>query len=115
MHRGLRKRLGIRGSTVLAILAMSAFSHGASTDQAVSEDIESRYHKTCAVCHAAGVAGAPKTFDASGWAPRLKQGTDTLVASVKQGKGAMPPKGLCMDCSDAEFSALIEYMSKPRQ
>jgi len=39
---------------------------------------------------------------------------DALVASVNNGKGAMPPKGLCMDCTADQFKALIQYMSKAK-
>lgn len=77
-------------------------------------DVTAKYNQSCMACHAAGVAGAPKSFDAAAWAPRLKTGMDTLVASVKNGKGAMPPKGLCMDCSDDQFKQLINYMSKAK-
>jgi len=34
-----------------------------------------------------------------------------LVASVEKGLNAMPPKGMCFDCSADEYKALIEYMS----
>jgi len=39
---------------------------------------------------------------------------DTLVKHVKEGFNAMPPKGMCNDCSDEEYRALIEYMSKSK-
>lgn len=81
------------------------------TVQAADQAVVDRYGKTCVVCHAAGAAGAPKTGDAAAWAPRLAKGMDTLVASVDKGMGAMPPKGMCFDCSADEFKALIEYMS----
>lgn len=68
------------------------------------------YNKTCAVCHAAGVANAPKLGDKAAWAPRIGLGVDALVASVSAGKGAMPPKGTCMDCSDADLKSAVEYM-----
>lgn len=74
-----------------------------------------KYNKSCAVCHNAGAAGAPKTGDAAAWAPRLEKGMDVLVQSVKSGLNAMPPKGMCFDCTDAEYAALIEYMSTPAE
>jgi len=77
-------------------------------------DVAAKYNQSCMACHAAGVAGAPKSFDAAAWAPRLKTGMDALVASVTNGKGAMPPKGLCMDCSADQFKQLINYMSKAK-
>lgn len=54
---------------------------------------EALYNNTCAACHGAGVAGAPKFGDKAAWAPRIATGIDALVASVTNGKGAMPPKG----------------------
>ena len=73
---------------------------------------EQVYTASCASCHAVGVLSAPKMGSASDWAPRLKQGIDALVKSAIAGKGAMPPKGTCMDCSDSELKAAIEHMSK---
>ena len=70
------------------------------------------YDKACHVCHSTGVAGAPKTHDSAAWAPRLKQGIDTLIATVKTGKGAMPPGGMCTDCTDEDYKNAIEFMSK---
>ena len=77
-------------------------------------DVEAKYKQSCMMCHAAGVAGAPKSFDAAVWAPRLAAGMDALVASATAGKGAMPPKGLCMDCSADQLKSLITYMSKAK-
>ena len=55
----------------------------------------------------------PKTGDAEAWAPRMAKGMDALVASVNKGLNAMPPKGMCFDCTDADYAALIQYMSEP--
>lgn len=92
-----------------AVLAAGA-THGV-----VAEPNMDKYNKSCAVCHAAGVAGAPKTGNAEAWAPRMEKGMDALVASVKNGLNAMPPKGMCFDCSDEEYMELINYMSKPAE
>ncbi len=67
------------------------------------------YEASCQACHAAGVAGAPKFGDKAAWAPRIKTGLDTLLASVVKGKNAMPPKG-GSSASDAELKAAVEYM-----
>ncbi len=77
-------------------------------------DAEAKYKQTCAACHAMAVAGAPKAFDAEAWAPRLATGMDALITSVTNGKNAMPPRGLCMDCTPEQYKALIEYMSTPQ-
>lgn len=77
-------------------------------------ELQDRYNQTCNICHLAGVGGAPKTGDVAAWAPRLAKGMDTLVSNVKSGMNAMPPKGMCFDCSDDEFEALIDFMVAPR-
>lgn len=73
--------------------------------------IEQRYAQSCAPCHASGVMNAPKTHDRAAWAPRLKQGDDALLAHIKNGYKMMPAKGLCNDCTDAEYKALVKFMS----
>jgi len=74
-------------------------------------DAAGKYKQACAACHAMGVAGAPKAYDVAAWKPRLDKGMDTLVSSVTNGMGAMPPRGLCMDCTADQYKALINYMS----
>lgn len=69
------------------------------------------YASGCNVCHAAGVAGAPKFGDKAAWAPRIGQGMDALAASVIKGKGAMPPRGAVANVSDAELRAAVEHMA----
>ncbi len=69
------------------------------------------YDTKCFACHAAGVAGAPKFGDKAAWAPRIEKGMDALMETVHKGKGAMPPKGTCMDCSEEELQAAVTYMT----
>jgi len=68
------------------------------------------YEKVCFACHAQGLAGAPKLGDKEAWGPRVKQGMNTLVQSVTQGKGAMPPKAGSPSLTDAELRAGVEFM-----
>jgi len=68
------------------------------------------YDATCMVCHATGVAGAPKFGDKAAWAPRIKLGIDALHASALKGKGAMPPKGGNVTLPDADVIAAVDYM-----
>ena len=88
---------------VLSIVAFSAHAERSGKDV---------YDTACTFCHAAGVAGAPKVGDAEAWAPRLEAGMPTAIATIKTGKGAMPPGGMCADCTDAEYTSAINYMSK---
>lgn len=72
---------------------------------------EALYKQACQVCHAAGVAGAPKLGDKAAWSPRLTAGMDALYASVAKGKGAMPPRGGAAQASDADLRAAVDYMT----
>ncbi|SFE25248.1 c-type cytochrome [Paracidovorax konjaci] len=71
---------------------------------------EALYKQACQVCHAAGVAGAPKFGDKASWAERLKDGIDGMTRIAIAGKGAMPPRG-GTQASDAEIRAAVEYMA----
>ena len=62
-------------------------------------------------CCEDGVAGAPKFRDDTDWKPRLlKQNIDSLTATALKGMNAMPVKGTCQECSDADIKAAIQYM-----
>jgi cytochrome c5 len=82
----------------------------AAAETAGPKSGEEVYNGNCAACHGTGAAGAPKIGDAAAWTPRIAKGMDTLLANAISGLNAMPPKGLCMACSDEELSAAIEYM-----
>ena len=77
---------------------------------AAAAAVPALYAQACQVCHAAGVAGAPKLGDKAAWAPRLALGVDGLTASVIKGKNAMPPRGGAMTASDADIKAVVAYM-----
>lgn len=94
------------------IAPVARFELLAAKAAAGAKDPQSVYAAVCAACHGTGAAGAPKKGDKAAWAPRLAQGLDALVKSATAGKGAMPPKGGAANLSDAEFKAVVEYLSK---
>jgi len=71
---------------------------------------EAVYKAACAVCHTAGVAGAPKTGDAGAWSTRLKQGFDTLVKHAVEGFKTMPAKGGNPDLDPVEVARAVAFM-----
>ncbi|MDO9158164.1 MAG: c-type cytochrome [Burkholderiaceae bacterium] len=75
---------------------------------------KSAYNKTCALCHAAGVAGAPKPGDKADWGPRIAQGNDTLYKHAIEGytgaKGLMPARGGSSSMSDEDVKAAVDHM-----
>ena len=74
--------------------------------------VDELYLRSCVVCHASGVGNAPRTGDVDTWqASKDEKGDSELLEIVKSGLNAMPPLGLCMDCTDSEFQALIDFMA----
>jgi cytochrome c5 len=71
---------------------------------------QSVYNSKCIICHGSGAAGAPKTGDSKAWQPRIEQGMDALLVSVVNGKGNMPPRGICTECSDSDLMDAIRFM-----
>lgn len=83
--------------------AAEAAASEASPGQAV-------YARACFACHDSGAAGAPKLGDQAAWENRVAQGIDQLLTTAINGKGAMPPRGTCADCSDDDLKGAIEFM-----
>jgi len=75
---------------------------------------KSTFGKVCAMCHAAGVAGAPKPGDKADWGPRIAQGEETLYKHALEGytgaKGMMPARGGGAALKDEEVKAAVDYM-----
>lgn len=73
---------------------------------------EEIYQAFCKTCHATGVAGAPIAGDKASWQKHLEEdgGLEHLVEEAITGEGAMPPRGLCNDCTDEEIRIAVEYM-----
>lgn len=95
------------------VAVAAAPAPGAATPAAVKAEAgkgKSVYNSACMVCHAAGVAGAPKLGDKAAWAPRLKTGMETLYTNSLKGKNAMPPKGGNLSLADADVKAAVDYM-----
>lgn len=72
---------------------------------------EAVYSSTCLACHGSGAAGAPKTGDAAGWAPRLAQGYDTVMKHAIEGIRAMPAKGGNPDLDNYEVARAVVFMA----
>jgi cytochrome c5 len=89
----------VLGITMLGVL----FSVG----QVAAADGKAVYDKSCGACHN---NLDPKLGDKAQWEPRIKNGTDALVASVVKGKGTMPAKGGTASLSTDDIKAAVEYM-----
>ena len=69
------------------------------------------YNAHCFACHATGVSEAPLVA-AEEWLTRLNEkGAETLLANTKTGFNVvMPAMGTCMNCTDNELQAAIDYL-----
>ncbi|OZA44004.1 MAG: cytochrome c5 family protein [Hydrogenophilales bacterium 17-61-76] len=95
------------GASLVAVAAPAKVAAVAKADPAKGKAV---YTANCAVCHAAGVAGAPKLGDKAAWAPRLGQGFDGLYKSALNGKNAMPAKGGNPALPEADLANAVGYM-----
>ena len=93
---------------MIVITTSAALLGGAQL--AAAADGKEVYEKSCAGCHAKGIAGAQKLTEKDKWAPLVKQGVDALTATVIKGKGVMPPRGGGASLSDADVKAAVEYI-----
>ena len=86
-----------------SVCAALAFSNAVAATDPVDQQV-------CAVCHAAGVAGAPKVGDTKKWAPLIAEGQVILTAHGYVGIRAMPAKGGKPDLSLKDFAGALVYM-----
>lgn len=76
-----------------------------------ADAIKTLYIQSCYGCHSSGAGKAPRTGVAADWDSRWQQGMEVLLHNTKNGIRNMPAKGMCMNCSDEEFEALIRFMA----
>lgn len=88
-------------------ITTAAAPKAASSEPRSGEEV---FGAVCKACHGSGVAGAPVFGNKDEWAPRVKQGIDTLVSHALNGYNAMPAKGGCSSCPDEEIKNAVEYM-----
>ena len=95
-------------SCLYVILAM-VFSKPVFADEKERVGIQT-YKAVCAVCHASGVANAPKFGDKNAWKPLIDEGQVILTAHGYVGVRAMPPKGGKPDLSIEHFAEAVNYI-----
>lgn len=105
---------GLCLATPLTALASShgdaAKGKGGEVTPAMLTQGKAIYEKSCGVCHATGVTGAPKLGDKAVWKKFIAEGLHELTEDAIRGKGAMPPRGGNPKLSDAEVRAAVAYM-----
>lgn len=105
-------------SLVLALVLMLAgATHAADSNKILGGGLNHLplsgrevYVQSCAMCHTAGVGGAPRPGRGEDWVERVKRGPAELMVSVLRGKGGMPPKGGNASLSSIEVYLALDYM-----
>ncbi len=112
---GKLKEPEVKGAPAAAAAPAAASAPAPAAAAPAADAGKKLYDSTCAACHGAGVAGAPKFGDKAAWAPRIKQGNATLYEHALKGfqgkAGMMPPKGGAMTASDEDVKAAVDYMA----
>ncbi len=93
-------------SAIAALVLLAA----APAAQASSEEAVKLYKSSCMVCHASGMANAPRLGDKARWDPLIAEGEDAMMEVVINGKGAMPPRGAAPKATDEQLRSVVRYM-----
>lgn len=104
----IRERLNPAGS--VCVFGDDCAAGMAVAGSAGPRDAETIYNTYCMACHATGVSEAPIFGNAEQWAPRIAKGMDVLYTNSINGINVMPPRGTCVDCSDDEMRAAVDFM-----
>ena len=103
----------------LNVVAAGAVSVEDTAGAGAPQSGEAVYAGVCAVCHDAGIAGAPKTGDVEAWKARIAQGMAVLVGHAINGfqgeAGVMAPRGGNAALSDEEVEAAVIHMVERSQ
>ena len=73
--------------------------------------VQEKWARSCALCHAAGVGGAPRVGVKVDWQSRVEKGPGMLMVNTIDGINQMPPLGYCQDCGLDDFAAMIKFMT----
>lgn len=77
---------------------------------AEGRDAEQLFDSYCFSCHGTGWDNAPVLGDSFAWEDRIAKGMEVLLENTIKGFNAMPPKGNCFDCTEAELKAVVEFL-----
>lgn len=100
----------LQGDSSCAAPAVAAGGGEARTGEEV-------YNAACLACHATGAGDAPILGDVEAWADRVAKGMDALHESGLKGVPGtgMTAKGGCMNCTDEEVMAAVDFMVEQSQ
>lgn len=95
---------------IIWVFLLGACSGESAESLANAHPGQATYNAACISCHNPGISGAPRLGDVDAWQPRLAKGRAVLVDSTINGLNAMPPKGMCWQCSDEDLGHAVDFM-----
>lgn len=99
------------GDNSRLLLVLAVFLFFAGTAMADSTDAETIVAQNCVSCHTSGAGGAPRIQHEADWASLFERySTDEVVTNAYEGRGRMPARGFCNDCSRDDIARAIEVM-----
>ena len=108
----IRARIQPHGEVCVIGDACAAGISVAGAAGGAPKDPPTVYQTNCFASPGTGANNAPVLGNAEQWAPRIAKGIDALYESAINGfnNGLMPPKGLCMDCTNEEIQATVDHI-----
>jgi len=98
----------MKSRSLIALTFAAALPFTSALAEQSGKDV---YNKTCTICHATGVAGAPRYGNAAEWNPRLAGGIARVYGSALKGTAkGMPAKGGNPSYSDSEIKSAVDYL-----
>lgn len=84
----------------------------ATTEVKIGDRSADTVYKTfCAACHDTGAGGAAKIGETQKWAAKLAARTvNEIYQNALNGRNAMPARGTCQNCTDAEIKRTVDYI-----
>lgn len=95
----------IRQTIILGLIMFTSFTQAEGNEKGAEV-----YNQACVMCHAAGISNAPLVHNQEQWGKLKSKGMDVLLNNAVTGINQMPPRGLCMSCTDEDLAAAIRYM-----
>ena len=103
------KRMMKKGLMFSSIVFVSLFLLS-TTSLWAEEEGRAVYHEYCHICHGTGMPDVPQFGDVKHWQVRVGKGMEALYNAALYGVNAMPPMGLCDECSEAQIKSAVDYM-----
>ena len=113
MDARIKKALTMQMVRAFCCVVIAGLVSGCAEQGASLDDPAVVYGSYCFACHDTGAAGAPvfsyKPEDKAVWRT-LAGDAERLYQVTLTGRGAMPAKGTCFDCTDEQLIKTVDWM-----